>query len=212
MNHSHAQEAQRSGSNLKFLAAPLFLLLASCASYDTRLADRSTLYLGTGGAIVSQAPMAVHDTVSYWDGDGVSGSPRILISLSQQRAYFYKGDLLVGVSALSTGREGFDTPTGSFKIIQKNQNHRSNLYGDFVDANGNVVVSDVDIKKDKPPPGTQFRGAPMPYFMRIHGGVGLHAGFLPGFPASHGCIRMPEDMARIFFNNVSIGTPVQVVH
>lgn len=188
------------------------LLLASCASYDTRLADRSTLYLGTGGAVVSQAPMAVHDTVSYWDGDGVSGPPRIVVSLSQQKANFYKGDQLVGVSALSTGREGFSTPTGSFKVIQKSANHRSNLYGDFVDANGNVVVANVDIKKDKPPSGTKFLGASMPYFMRIHGGVGLHAGFLPGFPASHGCIRMPEDMARIFFNNVDVGTPVQVVH
>jgi lipoprotein-anchoring transpeptidase ErfK/SrfK len=52
----------------------------------------------------------------------------------------------------------------------------------------------------------------MPYFMRIHGGVGMHAGFLPGFPASHGCIRMPERMAQIFFANVSHGTPVRVVN
>jgi lipoprotein-anchoring transpeptidase ErfK/SrfK len=52
----------------------------------------------------------------------------------------------------------------------------------------------------------------MPYFMRIHGGVGMHAGFLPGFAASHGCIRMPERMAQIFFANVSHGTPVRVVN
>lgn len=193
-------------------AAVFVILAASCASYDSRLADRSTLYLGSGGAVVSQSPQSVHDTVSYWDGDGVAGPPRIVVSLSQQTASFYKGDQLVGVSALSTGREGYDTPTGSFKVIQKSANHRSNLYGDFVDANGNVVVANVDIKKDKAPPGTSFLGASMPYFMRIHNGTGLHAGFLPGFPASHGCIRMPEDMARIFFNNVSVGTPVIVVH
>jgi lipoprotein-anchoring transpeptidase ErfK/SrfK len=75
-----------------------------------------------------------------------------------------------------------------------------------------VVVSNVGVKRDPKPSGTSFRGAPMPYFMRIHGGVGMHAGFLPGFAASHGCIRMPERMAQIFFANVSHGTPVRVVN
>ncbi len=188
------------------------LLLASCATYDTRLNDRSTLYLGRGGTLVASNPQKLQDTVSFWDGDGISGSPRMVISLGQQQARFYKGGQLVGVSSLSTGREGYETPTGSFKVTQKSPDHRSNLYGDYVDSNGTVVVRDVDVRKDPKPPGTQFEGAPMPYFMRIHGGVGLHAGFLPGFPASHGCIRMPEHMAQVFFNNVSIGTPVQVTN
>jgi len=76
-----------------------------------------------------------------------------------------------------------------------------------------VMVANVGVKKDPKPAGASFRGAPMPYFMRITPtGVGMHAGFLPGFPASHGCIRMPERMAEIFFANVSHGTPVRVVH
>lgn len=153
------------------------------------------------------------DTVSYWDGDGVSGSPSITIDLREQQARFYKAGRLVGVSMISSGREGYATPPGKFKIMQKNKDHVSNLYGDYVDAAGNVVVANVGVKTDPMPPGAVFRGAPMPYFMRItSGGVGMHAGFLPGFPASHGCIRMPEHMAEIFFANVSHGTPVRVVN
>ena len=171
-----------------------------------------TQYLGGvygSGAVSSAAPQ---DSVSYWDGDGVSGSPSIKIRLSEQKAYFYKGGELVGVSQLSTGREGTSTPTGSFKVTQKSKDHVSNLYGDYVDDAGNVVVPNIGVKTDPKPPGTKFRGAPMPYFMRIHGGVGLHAGYLPGYPASHGCIRMPEFMAENFFNAVSEGTPVTVTN
>jgi hypothetical protein len=198
----------------KFLipAATVALLLQGCSTYDSRVANRETLYLGAGGSILSKPGPATFDNVSYWDGEHVSGPPSVRIDLGEQRAYFYKGNELVGISLVSSGREGFGTPDGSFKIIQKNKDHRSNLYGDFVDAAGTVVVRDVDVTKDRKPPGTTFLGARMPYFMRIHGGVGMHAGFLPGYAASHGCIRMPEHMAERFFANVSVGTPVQVTH
>lgn len=192
-----------------------FLLvgLAGCASYDRRLTSSTTQYLGSTGQVVAKpSSVGMVDTVSYWDGDGVPGSPSITIDLREQKAFFYKSGKLVGVSMISSGREGYSTPAGNFKIIQKNKDHVSNLYGDYVDGAGNVVVSNVGVKRDPRPPGTKFRGAPMPYFMRIHGGVGMHAGFLPGFPASHGCIRMPERMAEIFFANVSHGTPVRVVN
>jgi lipoprotein-anchoring transpeptidase ErfK/SrfK len=159
------------------------------------------------GAVASSAPQ---DSVSYWDGDGVEGSPSIKIKISEQKAYFYKGGKLVGISQLSTGREGTSTPTGTYKIVQKDKEHVSNLYGDYVDDAGNVVVPNVGVNKDPKPPGTKFKGAPMPYFMRIVGGVGMHAGYLPGYPASHGCIRMPEFMAENFFNAVSTGTPVTI--
>ena len=64
--------------------------------------------------------------------------------------------------------------------------------------------------KDKAPPGTRFEGSKMHYFMRFVGGTGMHEGFLPGYPASHGCVRMPGHMAATFFKNVDIGTPVTV--
>ncbi len=152
-----------------------------------------------------------YDNVSYWDGDHVGGSPRINIRLSEQKAYFYKGDQLVGVSIISTGREGFGTPSGSFKIQQKDRDHVSSRYGDYVDAqSGAVIMKDVDRLKDRMPKGAKYDGARMPFFMRVHGGVGMHEGFLPGYPASHGCIRMPSFMAEAFFRNVNVGTPVSI--
>src|SRR6187401_2880910 len=103
-------------------------------------AGPGTQYLGGvyGPGIVSSS--APQDTVSYWDGDGATGSPSIKIRISEQRAYFYKGGKLVGVSQLSTGREGTSTPTGTYKIVQKDKEHVSNLYGYYVDDAGNVVV------------------------------------------------------------------------
>jgi hypothetical protein len=194
-------------SPLLIFAAAIFLV--SGCEEDTRFAAQ-TQYLG---GIYGNAPTvgAPQDTVSYWDGDGLGGKPSVKISLVEQRAYFYKNGLLVGVSQLSTGREGLITPTGHFSIIQKDVNHVSTKYGDFVDDAGNVVKPNVSVD-DKKPPGTHFKGAPMPFFMRIVDGVGMHAGYLPGYPASHGCIRMPEFMAQNFFKSVSTGTPVTITN
>ncbi len=192
------------------IAALALAALTGCGEDDPRLVYGETQYLG---AVYGDAPVASTaptDNVSYWDGEGVTGKPSVKIRLGEQRAYFYKGGQLVGISQLSTGREGLDTPIGQYKITQKDIGHASSRYGDYVDANDNVVVPNIDNEKDPKPPGTKYKGAPMPYFMRIVGGVGMHAGYLPGYPASHGCIRMPEFMAEDFFNNVESGTPVTI--
>lgn len=152
------------------------------------------------------------DAASYWDGDGVSGPSSVKIDLGEQLAYFYKSGQLVGVSRVSTGREGYRTPTGRFAVLDKNIDHVSSIYGSFVDADGSVVQKDVGVRTHQPPPGARFRGAPMPYFVRFHGGIGMHAGYLPGYPASHGCVRLPKVMAANFFNNVHVGTPVEVAN
>lgn len=187
-------------------------LVSGCAGYDTRLTSERIVYVGGGEEVISRGKAStLADANSYWDGDGMVGPSSITINLTEQTASFYKGGKLVGVSAISSGREGFDTPTGNFKISQKNKDHASNLYGEYVDAAGNVIKKDVDIKKDPKPPGAIFKGAPMPYFMRVVGGVGMHQGFLPGVPDSHGCIRMPEHMAQVFFANVEKGTPVTII-
>jgi len=192
-------------------AIALTTLVAGCAS-DPRYST-DTVYLG-GRRVPSGHAEGTgrmnFDNASYWDGDHVSGSPKIRIVLGEQKAYFYKGDQLVGVSVLSTGREGFGTPSGSFRIQQKDRDHVSSRYGDYVDSYGGVLMKDVDRLKDKMPRGAKYDGAKMPFFMRLHGGVGMHEGFLPGYPASHGCIRMPGFMAEAFFNNVEVGTPVVV--
>jgi len=191
-------------------ATSIALFLVGCDGDDPTVARSQYLGGVYGNQPVSSS--APQDSVSYWDGDGSSGKPSIKISLGEQKAYFYKSGQLVGISQLSTGREGMGTTTGSFKIIQKDQNHVCSQFGDYVDSADTVVVANVDVGKDPKPPGTHFKGAPMPYFMRIVGGTGLHAGYLPGYPASHGCIRMPEFMAENFFRNVSVGTPVTVTH
>lgn len=192
---------------LAFLATFL-MLLTSCQS---SLSRGQTQYLEAfDPAAVPHSSKYNADQVSYWDGDGMRGAASIVIDLSDQKAYFYKGGALAGVSALSTGDERHATKTGSFKIFEKDQWHKSNLYGDFVDAVGNVVVANIDITKDKPPSGARFEGSKMHHFMRFTGGIGMHEGFLPGYPASHGCVRMPSHMAATFYNNVSMGTPVTV--
>jgi lipoprotein-anchoring transpeptidase ErfK/SrfK len=147
---------------------------------------------------------------TYWRGDGVSGAPSIVISLGDQRAYFYRGGKLVGVSAISSGKKGFDTPVGAFQVIQMDKNHESNLYGEYVAENGEVLKRNVDVSKDPAPPGATFKGAKMPFFMRFHEGAGMHAGHLPGGRASHGCVRMPRVMAEHFFKNAELGTSVKV--
>jgi hypothetical protein len=195
--------------SLQAVAVMAVLLFAAGCGEDPRFSARTQYLGGTYGGAPAGPPQ---DTVSYWDGDSVSGKPSITISLREQRAYFYKSGVLVGVSQLSTGREGLNTPYGRFSIIQKDINHVSSLFGDYVDAAGNVVVPNVDVTKDPKPKGAHFRGTPMPYFMRIVSGTGLHAGYLPGYPASHGCIRMPEFMAENFFKSVSIGTPVTITN
>jgi lipoprotein-anchoring transpeptidase ErfK/SrfK len=185
------------------------IMLAGCET-DPRF-ERMTQYLGVGGNTYTTARKAPNfDNVSYWDGDGVPGNSRIAIRLGEQRAYFYKGGTLVGVSTISTGREGFHTVMGNFKIIQKDKDHVSSRFGDYVDRDGHIIQKEIDRDKDPMPRGAIYDGARMPYFMRIVGGTGMHEGFLPGYPASHGCIRMPGFMAEAFFRNVSVGTPVTI--
>lgn len=148
---------------------------------------------------------------SFWRGDEVSGTPKMVIDLSAQRLRYYKGGQLVGETPVSSGREGYSTVNGNFRVIEKDIDHRSSLYGDYVAPDGSVVVSEVDTREDPRPPGTRYRGASMRYFMRITGGIGMHEGYLPGYPASHGCIRLPSDMARIIYEATPHGTPVTVV-
>ncbi len=153
-----------------------------------------------------------YDNESFFIGDKISGSPSIRIVLSEQRAYLYKGGKLAGMALISTGSEGHPTTTGSFHITQKEEDHKSSQYGNFKDANDKIIQSDVDTEKDKCPPGAHYEGANMPYFMRFNGGTGMHEGFMPGYPDSHGCIRMPGWIAKEFYDTVSVGTPVTVVN
>ena len=108
---------------------------------------------------------------------------RVVVDLSSQRAFVFQDRALVGIAAVSTGRSGHGTPTGAFPILQKAQFHRSNIYSN----------------------------APMPYMQRLTwGGIAMHAGYNPGRPASHGCIRLPYGFARILFRATEVGAMVIV--
>lgn len=159
-------------------------------------------------ATSSQAPLYV------WHGTGQPGPLSVNIDLSEQKAYLFKSGQNVGWTYVATGRSGFATPTGTFRIMEKIADKRSNRYGVIVDRNGDVVNSNATAGVSRIPPGGRFVGARMPYWMRITGyGVGMHAGPIPrpGSTASHGCIRLPRDFAETIFDNASVGTRVTIM-
>jgi len=135
----------------------------------------------------------------------------VVVSLPKQRAYLMTGEQIVIDSPISSGKRGHTSPTGHLQVLEKDPNHHSSLYGDFVDSSGRIVRAGVSARIDAAPSGTRFAGAAMKWFMRLtEDGVGMHIGILPGYPASHGCIRMPPDGAKLFYDHVKVGTPVDV--
>ena len=134
----------------------------------------------------------------------------VVISISKQRAYLMVGDEVGLDTPVSTGKSGHGTPPGKFAVEEKDPHHRSTVYGAFCDSKRRIVRAGVSMQIDSAPAGTHFIGAPMEWFCRFHEGVGMHVGILPGYPASHGCVRLPEQIAPIIYNHVKIGTPVEV--
>jgi L,D-transpeptidase catalytic domain len=131
-----------------------------------------------------------------WIPEAATTGPVVMVvSITEQRAYVYRNGVLIGATTVSTGRPGHLTPTGVFTVLQKQKEHRSTIYD----------------------------GAPMPYMERLTwGGIALHAGGLPGYPESHGCVHLPSEFARRLFEispsgmTVVIGTeatePERVAH
>lgn len=225
---------QRSHSNSRenHLPNSIYLLTRQVSTGGTRNSAAGTADLGrtqhvrnlmaalmlfVGALVGSLWPTLTEaNTGANWFDDQAamssSGSPSIRINLSEQKAYFYKGGRLVGVSFVSSGKQGFRTGAGNFRVLAKRPNHRSSIYGSYVDRNtGRVVKADVDTRKHRRPPGTYYRGAKMNHYIRFNGGIGLHAsGHVPRYPASHGCVRMPPHMARKFYQYSRVGMPVTV--
>jgi len=149
-----------------------------------------------------------------WHGTGTPGPVRVTIDLSQQKAYIFRNNQNIAWSYVATGRSGFRTPTGTFRISEKVVDKRSNKYGSIVNANGVVINGSATAGIHRVPSGGRFVGAKMPYWMRLTGnGGGTHGGPLPhpGSPASHGCIRMPYPMAQKLYAIAPYGTPVTIV-
>ncbi len=146
-----------------------------------------------------------------WKPDPNQPITRVEVRLGEQKVYVYQGDSVAGISPITTGKPGHDTPPGHYTVLVKDIDHKSNLYGVFLDANGYIIDGNAEVGQ-KPPPGAVYDSADMPYYLRIRDdGVGLHAGYLPGYPASHGCIRLPHAFAELLYSNISVGTPVDVV-
>ena len=158
--------------------------------------------------IQRQAPLKVNQSLLK---QATPGNTRIVVSIPKQRAYLMIGDQVVADGPISSGRRGHETPKGHFSVMEKDPNHHSTLYGDFVDSSGRTVRAGVSARSDSAPSGTHFAGAAMKWFLRLTGeGVGMHIGILPGYPASHGCIRESVDGAKLFYDHAKVGTPVDV--
>ena len=112
-----------------------------------------------------------------------TGETHMLISLSRQHAWIYRGGTMIGLTTVSTGVVDHPTDPGRWPILDKQKFHRSNKYSN----------------------------APMPFMQRLDKwGRALHAGVVPGYPASHGCIRLPEPVARKLFTMTRIGETVDI--
>ena len=113
------------------------------------------------------------------------GPMLVMVNIATQRLVAYRNGVPIAVSTVSTGKPGHNTPMGVFTILEKAVHHRSSKYSN----------------------------APMPYMQRLTwAGVAMHAGNLPGYPASHGCIRLPLDFAQLLFGETSLGMTVVVVN
>lgn len=194
---------------LPTLLTALVLLLNSCIPYEAGNNQAGNYLDGFNQAAIGQNGQVTPQ--GYWDDAGVTGPSKIKINLAEQRAYYYKGATLVGVSPISSGTSGHRTPRGRFKVSEKDIDHTSSLYGVIKDtATGATINSDADSRIHRAGPGEVFVHAPMNYFLRFNGSIGMHAGYLPGYAASHGCVRLPSRMAKIFYENSPHGTPVIV--
>lgn len=171
-------------------------LIAACLVLFASLVDAAPYWGARNSMPVDTPPADLKPGEWIWGGDDRTAGPMaVIVSLTEQRAYAYRNGILIAVSTVSTGKPGYETPSGVFTILQKDKDHHSNKYN----------------------------SAPMPYQQRLTwDGVALHAGGLPGFPESHGCVHLPTQFANLLFNATAMGmtvviakegsAPVSVVH
>ncbi len=139
-------------------------------------------------------------------------STRIVINLAAQRLKLMSGDKQCLETPISSGKRAAPTPTGAFAVLEKIKVHEASTYGSFVDKAGRAVRTGISMKLDAAPAGTHYAADPMPFFCRFTAtGFGVHAGHIPGYPAAHGSVRVPEDAARFIFEKVRVGTPIEIV-
>jgi hypothetical protein len=160
--------------------AAKILVLVAASFAQATLSAQPSLESGS----VLQAAERLKAGEFLWAPDVAPDGPVLLVvSLATQRAVIYRNGVPIGISTVSSGRPGYRTPTGVFTVLQRRVEHYSSIYDN----------------------------APMPYMQRLTwGGVALHGGNLPGYPASHGCIRLPNDFARLLYGVTRLGMTVVV--
>lgn len=160
------------------MAAALLFVMASALSAHTARADDASI---TDDEVGRLRPGAY-----IWEPSLVPDGPmHVVVNLHTQHAYVYRDGVRIGAATVSSGKPGYRTPAGVFRILQKDRDHRSKKYGNL----------------------------PMPYTMRVTwSGVALHAGGVPGYPSSHGCVHLPRGFARALFREVSLGTQVVMTY
>ena len=157
---------------------------AALETYEAKMAASDAATQARSDMLNVFGPKALKPGQYLWrDIPDSAGTERVVVSLSDQMAYLYRGSELMAVTTVSTGRAGNDTPLGIFRVLDKKVMHRSRKYDN----------------------------APMPFMQRIDEyGIALHAGYNPGHPASHGCIRLPAPFAKKLFSTTTLGTPVLI--
>ena len=156
--------------------------MACAALVWAGIASAQQVPVGSGSVIQTVATLKAGQFV--WVPDvAPSGPLLVVVNTRTQRATVFRNGVPIGASTISTGKAGHETPTGVFAILQKQVEHYSSKYDN----------------------------APMPYMQRVTwGGVALHAGHLPGYPASHGCIRLPLGFARLLYGVTKVGMTVVI--
>ncbi len=162
-----------------FLAAAISLSVANGAN------AQSMPFWGAKAPVAFETPADQLNNGQFtWSPEiAPTGPIMVLVSLDEQRAYTYRNGVLIGIASVSTGKQGFETPTGVFQTFLKDRTHRSSKY----------------------------HNAAMPYTQKLtQDGIALHAGGIPGYPESHGCVHLPSEYARLLFDAAPMGMTVVI--
>jgi len=159
--------------------------IALVLAWSQVIAAGAVPFWGARDSVAADVPISALKPGQFiWISEALGAGPLVMVvSIDEQRAYIYRNGVLIGATTVSTGRAGHETPTGVFTVLQKDKDHRSTIYD----------------------------SAPMPYMERLTwGGVALHAGGLPGYPESHGCVHLPSEFARRLFEISAPGMTVVI--
>ena len=166
------------------LGVPAAPASAAIETYEAKMTAASAAAQARDDMYDAFGPKQLKPGQYLWrDVPDSAGAERVVVSLSDQMAYLYRGNTLTAVTTISSGAGETPTPTGIFRVLEKKVMHHSRKYDN----------------------------APMPHMQRIDQyGIALHAGHNPGRPASHGCIRLPKQFAAKLFTVTGVGTPVLI--